>query len=225
MTATSNNKQQKINVKDINNIPDKYPENFFSWCKQNQIKLPKIKTKRGKALSLLLAYPNYYFTRNECNEVCEKFSIKTNDSIQLFNKVEQLGIKCYNVRGKYNIPKPYKTTNKNKMRQNFKFDGTFEDKNIQINNIKQHLKDYYINIPNDKWHLGHKNPDIDDNTSNNLVLQPPIQAKYRDNYIFIDTFTKIPTPKKIHKMIKKKECPYLNEQLIELRDLLNNLKL
>ena len=222
---SNKNLPQKINVEEIKFIPDRYPDKFFSWAKSNNIKILKINSAQGKALSLLLHYPNHYFTRKECDLVCKKFDIKTNDTIQLFNKFEQNGIKCYDQKGKYNIPFPYKTTNKYKMRKNFKFNGSNQQKNTQINNIKSHLLENYINIPNDKWQLGHKNPDTTDNTSNNLVLQPPIQAKYRDDYIFIDTFTKIPTPKKLIKLIKNKQSPYSDKQLKQLSNFLNNLKL
>ena len=58
---------------------------------------------------------------------------------------------------------------------------------------------------NSDWQLGHKNPGTTDNTSNNLVLQPPIQGKYRDNYIFIDTFfDKVPCAKKTENMVDKR---------------------
>ena len=101
------------------------------------------------------------------------------------------------------------------MRKNFKFDGTKEEKNKEISKIKDNIKSNYIDIPNSEWQLGHKNPDSTDNSNNNMVLQPPIQAKYRDNYIFIDTLTKIPTPKKLKKLIKKKEIQFTNEQISE----------
>ena len=46
-----------------------------------------------------------------------------------------------------------------------------------------------------------------------------------DDYIFIDTLTKIPTPKKFKKMIDKGESPYTPTQLIEIRDYLISLNL
>jgi hypothetical protein len=57
---------------------------------------------------------------------------------------------------------------------------------LEINKIKSTIKADYIDVSNDLWQLGHKNPDSTDNSNKNLVLQPPIQGKYRDNYIFID---------------------------------------
>jgi len=214
-----------IKVADISTISDKYPVNFIKFCDKEKITPSKINTNKGRALSLMLAYPDNYFTRKECGEVFNKFNIKTNDSIQSFNKHDQQGIKCSNERGKYYVVFPYEITNKYKMRKNFKYDGTEKSKNDEIDNIKNHLTGNYIDVPNKDWQLGHKNPDIKDNSSHNLVLQPPIQGKYRDNYIFIDTITKMPTPKKLKKMIKNKQCPYSNQQLLEFRDLLNSLKL
>lgn len=214
-----------INIDSIFIIPDKYPEDFIQFCNINRIIPPKISTGNGKALSIMLANPNYYFTRKECTKFCDKFGIKTKDSIQLFNKHEQWGIKCSQERGKYYISTPYNITNKYKMRKDFKYNGTEASKNEEIDNIKSHLKCNYLDIPNKYWQLGHKNPNIEDNTSNNLVLQPPIQGKYRDNYIFIDTFTKIPTPKKLEKMIENNDSPYSKEQLKSIRDHLNSLEL
>ena len=214
----------KINIDDITNIPDTFPEDFNKFCRDNHLKPPKVDTGNGKALSIMLNNPNCYLTRKECDEVTLKFNIDTSDSIQLFNKHEQWGLKCSDVRGKYYVEYPYKITNKPKMRKNFKYDGTEESKNSEINNIKSHIMSNYIDVPNDKWQLGHKNPDIEDNTNNNLVLQPPIQAKYRDNFIFMDTLTKTPTPKYLIQMIEDKS-PYSKEQLKSLKDYFTTLEL
>lgn len=215
----------KFDIDSITSIPLQYPQTFITFCDENELTPPKVDTGNGKALALMLNYPNNYFTRKECDAITMKFNIKTSDSIQLFNKHEQWGIKCSDVRGKYYVEYPYKITNKYKMRKNFKYDGTQESKNAEIDNIKSHLKHNYIEIPNKEWQLGHKNPDIEDNSNNNLVLQPPIQGKYRDNFIFIDTFTKIPTPKKFKQMIENNESPYSKEQLIELKVLFSSLSL
>ena len=55
------------------------------------------------------------------------------------------------------------------------------------------------------------------------ILQPPIQSKYRDNYIFIDTLTKIPTPLKFISDHKSGNLPYTDEQIKQLKDYLNSL--
>ena len=98
------------------------------------------------------------------------------------------------------------------MRINFNFDGTEEDKNNKIELIKKNIKEDYLDVPNNQWQLGHKNPNSGDNHINNLVLQPPIQAKYKDNFIFIDTLTKIPTPEKFIKDDKNNKSYYTEIQ-------------
>lgn len=215
MSYTKDNNMTLINVDNINELPDRYPNDFIEFCNENKLKFPDIKTGNGIALSLMLDYPNNYFNRKTCDKIINKFNIDSKDSIQLFNKHEQNGYKCSQERGKYYIYRPFTLTNKNAMRKNFKFDGTEEEKNKEISKIKDNIKSNYVDIPNSEWQLGHKNPDSTDNSNNNMVLQPPIQAKYRDNYIFIDTLTKIPTPKKLKKLIKKKEIQFTNEQISE----------
>ena len=221
----SQKERKLIKIEDVLTIPSNYPEDFITFCSENELKPPSIESGNGKALALMLAYPNCFLTRKECDAIALKFDIATRDSIQLFNKHEQWGISSSSERGKYYIDYPYKTTTKHKMRKNFKYDGSEESKNAEIDNIKAHLMGNYIEIPYRDWQLGHKNPDSEDNSSRNLVLQPPIQGKYKDDYIFIDTITKLPTPKKLKKLIDNNECPYTKEQLIELKDLLNSLEL
>jgi hypothetical protein len=215
---------QKINVELITEIKD-YPDEFIDYCKVNNLHPPAIETKNGKALSAMLNNKFYYWDRESCDKFVKKFNIETKDSIQLFNKHEQWGIKTSNERGKNYIVYPYSLSNKHKMRKNFKFNGTDEEKYLEIDKIKSTIKNDYIDIPADEWQLGHKNPESDDNTENNLVLQPPIQAKYRDKYIFIDTLTKIPTPSTLIQQYNSTSCPYTTKQLCELKDWLNTLNL
>lgn len=212
----------EINIDDINEI-NEFPCEFINFCKENNLKYPKITSKNGKALSVMLNNPTKFFNRKTCNIFVKKFNIETKDSIQLFNKHAQFGIKTSNERGKYYIIYPYQLSNKHKMRLNFQFNGTENEKNIEIDKIKSTIKNDYIDVDNKLWHLGHKNPESEDNSSNNLVLQPPIQAKYKDKYIFIDTITKIPTPKTFIKLYYNNL--YTKNQMIELRDLLNKLEL
>ena len=124
-------------------------------------------------------------------------------------------------RGKYYIEFPLTLSPKVQMRAGFKWDGTEEQKNEAIENIKADIKADYVDIPTEQWQLGHKNPE-GDNTNDNLVLQPPIQAKYRDNYIFIDTLTKIPTPETLARLIQEGKNPYTQDQMKRLRTILNS---
>ena len=214
-----------INIDNISEIPTSYPDDFNEFCKLHELNPPKNDSSNGKALTAMLHFPNCYWTRVVCDQFVEKFGIKTKDSIQLFNKHEQRGIKTSTERGKNYIIVPYTLSNKHKMRKNFTFDGTEEQKNIEIDKIKPTIKADYIDVPNEEWQLGHKNPNSVDNEMTNLVLQPPIQAKYRDKYTFLDTLTKIPTPKTFQEMNDANQLPYTKDDLIQLRNYLNSLDL
>ena len=217
----------QINVNLIDEIKDNYPEKFIKFCKENELKPPTIKTSMGKALSCMLYNPFKYWTRDDCDLLFKKFNIKSIDSIQAFNKHSQWGIKTNSGihKGKLYIIYPYCLSNKHKMRKDFKYDGSEAQKNEEINKIKMTIKTDYIDIPNNEWQLGHKNPGTTDNSSNNLVLQPPIQAKYRDNYVFFDTLTKFPLPKKLKAMFDSKELHLTKDQIDEYCILFNQIKL
>ena len=76
----------------------------------------------------------------------KKFNIETKDSIQLFNKHNQWGIQTNSgkERGRLYIIYPYALSNKDKMRKDFKFDGTIEEKYVEIDKIKSTIKDDYL---------------------------------------------------------------------------------
>jgi hypothetical protein len=82
-----------INIKEISELPLKYPDEFNEFCQMNELKPPNITTGKGKALSVMLENKNKYWDRDTCDKFVEKFNIKTKDSIQLFNKQSQWGIK------------------------------------------------------------------------------------------------------------------------------------
>ena len=214
-----------IDVDKIDELPSEFPEEFTEFCRINDLKPPNITTGNGKSLSVMLTYKGNYWDRKTCDQFVEKFKIKTKDSIQLFNKHNQWGIQTNSgiERRKLYIVYPYTLSNKHKMRKNFKFDGTDEEKDLEINKIKSTIKADYIDVDNNLWQLGHKNPDSTDNSNKNLVLQPPIQGKYRDNYIFIDTLTKFPVPNKLEVMIEKKEIEFSVDQIIKYKEIFDKL--
>lgn len=216
----------RISVNELtNDMLSTYPESFLEFARDNSLKYPNSTSGNGKALCAMLNSPGKYWIREDCDAFVNKFDVTTKDSIQLFNKHEQWGIKTSTERGKNYIITPYQLSNKHKMRKNFTYDGTDEQKNEEINKIKSTITADYIDVPNTLWQLGHKNPNSTDNAMTNLVLQPPIQAKYRDKYIFLDTLTKIPTPKTFKELCASNQLSYTKEQLIELRDYLNSLEL
>ena len=214
-----------ICIDDIKELPNKYPDEFIEFCEQHSLTPPKITTGNGRALSVMLEYPMQYWDRKSCDEFVTKFSIQTRDSIQLFNKHSQWGIATNSgkERGKLYIKYPYQLSNKYKMRKNFKYDGTESEKNAEIDHIKSTIQCDYIDPPYDKWQLGHKNPGSIDNSNENMVLQPPIQGKYRDDYLFFDTLTKMPLPKKLKKMLGNKEIELTTTQIKEYLELFGEL--
>lgn len=212
-------KKNEICLNNIVSTYEKYPDNFIIFCNKNKLSPPKISSNSGQCLCLLLFNKNKYATRKILTEFCKKINMQTvGDVIQYVNKTEQWGLKrSTEKRGYYKIPYPYKTitVNLNK-RKNFKLSKK-SDKNSKINSIKKYIKHYYLDVPNIEWQLGHKNPEIEDNTQNNLILQPPIQSKYRDRFIFFDVFTKMPTIKELEINI---DNYYNKEQQIKLLSIL-----
>lgn len=218
--------QKKIDIDIIDKLPNKFPDELIDFFKNHNLKLPNIKSGNGIALAVMVSYPKCYWDRETCDKFVEKFNIKTKDSIQFFNKHNQKGIKTnsdFHEKGKLYICYPYSLSNKGQMRKNFKFDGTDDVKNKAIDEIKSKINADYIDAPNEQWQLGHKNPGSNDNTSDNLVLQPPIQGKYRDNYIFIDTLTKFPVPSKLATMIEKKDIEFTPEQIKDYKAVFDKL--
>lgn len=210
--------QTEIDISKILVLPNHYNQEFIDFCVKNKLNPPNIQSKNGIALSVMLLYKKYYWTRTTCDIFCKKFNIETKDSIQLFNKHSQWGIKTNSgiEKGKLYIVYPYQLSEKYNIRSNFRYQGTVDEKNSEINKIKSTIKFDYIDVENEKWQLGHKNPcipQISELETNNLILQPPIQSKYRDDYIFIDVLTKIPLPKKLKKMIEKKEIVFTQQQI------------
>jgi hypothetical protein len=215
-----------FNVDLVDTLPEDYPDEFKSFCAANEIKPPKPSSSTGKAWCLMTTYKYNYFNREVCEQIKVKFNIKSNDIIQQFNKVSQRGIKSssdLHDKGKSYIVYPYQLSNKYKMRKNFEYSGSEEDKHKEINQIKSTIKSDYIDIPTHLWQLGHKNPETTDSSSKNLVLQPPIQARYRDDYIFIDTLTKFPCPHKLLKMIKNKEILLTPQQIENYKKVFDNI--
>lgn len=214
-----------IDVSKIDTLYTEYPAEFIQFCQVNGIKPPNITTGNGLALAAMLANKYTFWNRETCDAFVNKFNIITKDSIQLFNKHSQWGIQTNSgiERGRLYIVYPYALSNKHKMRKDFKFDGTLEEKNNEIDKIKSTIKADYIDVPNEQWQLGHKNPGSTDNTNENLVLQPPIQGKYRDNYVFIDTLTKFPLAPKLKSMIEKKEVELTPEQITSYKILFDSL--
>lgn len=217
----------RIIVNEITELSTEYPLEFTQFCLESGLKPPSILKGSGKALSSMLDNPMKYWDRGACDEFVKKFDIKTKDSIQLFNKHSQWGINTNSgiEKGKLYIVYPFALSNKHKMRKSFKFAGNDDDRLKEIMKIKSTIRTDYTDVPNDQWQLGHKNPGSTDNTNTNLILQPPIQGKYKDDYLFFDTLTKMPLPKKLNRMIEQKDIQLSMDQINDYLEVFNKLKL
>ena len=171
---------EHINISSVTIPYSKYHVDFLNFVAKYHIKAPSIHSVQGQAVALL-THPKHrgkYATREDLDAFFKRIKMKTKDSIQSINKVEQWGLKKSPIRGKYMIPYPFEYYSLHvKKRLNVHIQG---DKNEKINTIKLFVQTNYIDIPNDKWQIGHKDPFNPSNTSSNLVYQPPIQARYRD---------------------------------------------
>jgi hypothetical protein len=62
----------------------------------------------------------------------------------------------------------------------------FKRETSGVNWIYKHI----LNVPSDRWQIGHLDASKG-NDAENLFYQPPIQARFRDNYIFNEHFERI----------------------------------
>ena len=215
-----------LTVSKINEIVEKTMKEkliikeFDDFNEKHDIKYSKKKIDQRKVYFFMFcaAKENKYINgREDCNVILIKLGIysKSIDSIQRFNKIEQKGYKRKNVGfGKYQLIYPLEyVPQKLKMRDSVK---SPENKDEIINSMKYNIKKNYLDVSNDKWQIGHANPELP-YSEGNIMIQPPLQARYRDRYIWIknkfDIMLGIPSPKELNKLLKKKEIIFTNEQI------------
>lgn len=215
-----------IDINQTFNIQTSYDKDFVKFCEKYNIKLPRIASMKGQIIALLTNKENRnkYVNRKILDKILSDLGKYSKDSIQLINKTDQWGLvyETDNTKKKrdvhYKIPFPFKYTNIHvEKRKNFT--GHFKDKdarNKAIDAEKNHIRKYYLDVPNDKWELGHKDANKNDNSESNLILQPPIQGKYKDKYIFFDVLTRMPSGKELVKDIKRKNHKYYGESDLKL---------
>jgi hypothetical protein len=166
-----------------------YPAELTDFCTTNNISLPGIESASGQALALLSQPENrgkrYVGGREDASKFFTQIGIVTaqNDPIQFFNKFPQRGLKLAKLkRAQYSLPFPFEAdmTHVNK-RKNATIGG---DRNQHIDAIKDYWRVNLVDVPNEEWQVGHLNPEIEDSSEENLAYQPPIQARYRDRFIW-----------------------------------------
>lgn len=164
-----------------------YDRELLNWSAENKCKLPGINSVRGQIIALL-THPhnaNVLFTRAMLDAFLSKINMESKDVIQAVNKTDQWGLvhKTY-LKKYYIIPRPFTYTSVH-VNKRIKFGGeiTNDRKMEMVENTKAFLMKYYINVDNDQWDMGHVNPN-GSNDASNLIMQPPIQRAYRDNFKF-----------------------------------------
>lgn len=186
-------------------------------------------TKRWVALKMCTSddaiKSGVWFSGKMIDDELRKYDLYSRDSIQSINKTEQWGLANPETRinggvTEYRFVYPFKFVGVHIKKRKIGSSISLLNRDEEIDIIKENIKKYYLDVPNDTWQLGHKNPDIEDSGPSNLVWQPPIQGKYRDRFIFDYLgLMKYPTPKEISKNPLKY---YSEEQLRELHEFLCN---
>jgi hypothetical protein len=192
---------------------------LIEWATKHNVKLPRANSIKATLLQEMTSEESLssgkWWDRKDMEAALKKHNKWSNDVIQPINKTEQWGLKnpTKDGRNRYRFEYPfiYVATHVEK-RKVQKVNP--EDKKKQIELIKENIKKDYIDVPIDKWQLGHRNPDLPDGTPDNLVWQPPIQGKFRDRFVFDPLgLMKYPTPKEI---ARNPSAYYSEGQLKEL---------
>ena len=186
-----------IAIENYTKMFEAYPEDLREFAKENDIELPTITGKRGQALALM-AQPEirgqFYVDRKTAELFFKNINMYSADVIQAFNK--STGIKRMDVKGKYCLKYPFEADKVDiDKRKDANISG---DRNLYINAVKEWHRENVIDVPNEKWQVGHLDPTIGDSSEKNLAYQPPIQGKYRDRFKFCKSFIKMwPTAKEL----------------------------
>ena len=170
---------------------DAYPADLVAFAAENGVKLPAVSSLRGQALALL-SQPDVRGTKHigpaEAVAFFKAIGMETRDAIQPFNKAT--GIKRMDLKkGLYCIAYPYMCDKTDiDKRKGAAISG---DRDAAIDSIKDWWRTNLVDVPNDKWQVGHLDPTIPDASEKNLAFQPPIQGKYRDRFKWDPLFFKM----------------------------------
>jgi hypothetical protein len=198
-----------------------YSIDFKKFSAENKIKLPKISTARGQVWCLFTSNKNLFCTREDLDNFLRRIEKVSKDSIQLINKTDQKGLVHktikHNKQYYYTVPWPFIYNSLHVTKRIF---GKLDSRDEKIEYVKQYVKQNYLDAPNDQWQVGHRNPYKHNIAEEeDLVYQPPIQARYRDRYIFDKTgLIRIPTIDTLIKDDHLKDYPI--EELQKLYDYL-----
>ena len=123
--------------------------------------------------------------------------MKTDDAIQHFNKPWGPLKRKNGEKGRYGLEFPFSIDEV--MRDKRRGVEQPSDRDGQIEGVKRFWRKHWCvcSVPNEKWQIGHLDPTIGDSTNENLAMQPPIQAQFRDRFKWDRLFQKMwPTAEK-----------------------------
>lgn len=175
-----------------------YNDEFLSFCNSNGVKIPNINSLRGQIVALMTSPENRnkFINRESLNKFIKSIGLSSKDVIQAVNKTDQWGLKSETVsRQYYMIPFPFIYIDIHIKKRTL---PKLTNRNDKINFQKEFMIHNYINVPNDKWEVGHMDPNNPNVCEENLVYQPPIQSKYRDRFKFDNIgLLRYPTPQEL----------------------------
>ena len=146
-----------IAIENYTKMFEAYPDELREFAIENEIELPTITGKRGQALALM-AQPEirgqFYVDRKTAELFFKNINMYSADVIQAFNK--STGIKRMDVKGKYCLKYPFEADKVDiDKRKDANISG---DRNLYINTVKEWHRENVIDVPNEKWQVGHLDP-------------------------------------------------------------------
>lgn len=197
-------KDQKIVCESTFKNYYEFDSEFLSFCKKNNITPPKLNTIKGQVIALMTCQENHnkLVTRELLNQFLDIIGMKSKDIVQAINKTEQWGLESTTYkRMYYTIPYPFSYVDIHIKKRKIKKTG---NKDEQIDLIKEWISKNYLEVPNNKWELGHMDPNNPNPSENDIVYQPPIQGRYRDRFKYDKLgLTKYPTPQELDENFDK----------------------
>ncbi len=181
-----------------------YDKDFIIFCEKNNIKIPNINSIKGQVVALMTNFDNRnkFIDRSLLEKFMSSINMNSKDIIQSINKTDQWGLMSKTIERKYyTIPFPFIYVDIHIKKRSL---NKIENRDEKISFIKEYLIFNYINIPNDKWEVGHIDPNDSDISDEKLVYQPPIQGKFRDRFKYDSMgLIKYPTPQELDRKFDK----------------------
>ena len=174
-------------------------EAFFDRHKRAK-RLRSMDSARAQAINYLVKLWPVGLTRDSLNSLFGERGLlsqhhglsPSRDPIQLVNKVEQGGIRdlreeMFDSAGAkhvvYRIPVPIQFTD---VRMGVRSGDQPADKARQVEAIKGWLRHEFLDVPAERWQVGHRDPTRPDSDPENVVMQPPGYNQSRRNKFIFD---------------------------------------